>query len=60
MTAREFFDKVVSMRQCQKSYYEARRKHDADGQRTFLQKSLQVEKEIDDEIERVRRIESMQ
>lgn len=50
MNARQFFDKVVRMRELQKEYFKTRRPAD-------LQRSKAVEKEIDDEIARVQRIE---
>ena len=43
MKPREFYDKVVQMRRMQKEYFKNR----------ALQKSKQLEKEIDDEITRV-------
>ena len=49
MTAREFFDKVAQMRQCQKEYFKTR-------SGMALQKSKAVEREIDAEIERVNTI----
>ena len=60
MNAREFFDKVVEMRRCQRSYYAARRAKDADGQREWLTKSLAVETEIDNEITRVHNLMAQQ
>lgn len=49
MTAREFFDKVASMRQAQRDYFKTRDKE-------VLIKSKQLEKEVDDEIKRVTEI----
>lgn len=46
MKAREFFDKVVQMRRMQKEYFKTRSS-------MSLQRSKQLEKEIDDEIKRV-------
>ena len=60
MNAREFFEKVVEMRRCQRSYYAARRAKDADGQREWLTKSLAVETEIDNEITRVHNLMAQQ
>ena len=41
MTPKDFFDKVVEMRRCQKEY---------------LRISKQIEREVDEEIERVQKI----
>ena len=60
MNAREFFEKVVEMRKCQRNYYAARRTKDADGQREWLSKSLAIETEIDNEITRVHNIQAQQ
>ena len=60
MNAREFFEKVVEMRKCQRNYYAARQAKDADGQREWLTKSLAVETEIDNEITRVHNIQAQQ
>lgn len=49
MTAREFFDKVSSMRKAQKEYFKTR-------SQTALRKSKAIEAEIDKEIERVNKI----
>lgn len=49
MDAKTFFDKVVKMREAQKTYFKTRRPVD-------LKKSKDLEKEIDDEIARVRNI----
>lgn len=49
MKPREFFDLVSSMRDAQKSYFKSRGSYD-------LQKSKELEKKVDDEIERVNRI----
>ena len=46
MKPREFYDKVVQMRRMQKEYFKNRSS-------IALQKSKQLEKEIDDEITRV-------
>lgn len=46
MKAREFFDKVVQMCRMQKDYFKTRSS-------MSLQRSKQLEKEIDDEIKRV-------
>lgn len=46
MKPREFYDKVVQMRRMQKEYFKSRSS-------IALQKSKQLEKEIDDEIARV-------
>lgn len=50
MNSREFYDTVVRMREAQKLYFKTRRPSD-------LQRSKQIEKVIDTEIERVQRIE---
>ena len=60
MTPREFFDKVVEMRKCQRSYYAARKAKDTNGQREWLTKSLAAETEIDNEIIRVHNIMAKQ
>ena len=49
MTAKEFFILVVSMLNAQKSYFRTRDKSD-------LQNSKQLEKQVDDEIRRVERL----
>lgn len=46
MTPKEFFDKVVEMRRCQKEYFKNKRQID-------LRISKQIEREVDEEIERV-------
>lgn len=46
MTAREFFEKVAAMRQAQRDYFKTRDKD-------TLIRSKTLEKEIDDEINRV-------
>lgn len=46
MNSREFYDKVVQMRQAQKEYFKTRSS-------VALQRSKQLEKEIDNEIARV-------
>lgn len=46
MDAKQFFDKVVFMRKCQKEYFRTRAT-------SALRQSKAVEKEIDNEIERV-------
>lgn len=46
MNAKEFFDKVVEMREAQKKYFRMRTSAE-------LTRSKQLEKEIDKEIERV-------
>ena len=46
MTPKEFFDKVVEMRRCQKEYLKNKRQID-------LRISKQIEREVDEEIERV-------
>lgn len=46
MNAKEFFDKVSEMRQAQKAYFKMRTSTD-------LRRCKQLEKEIDQEIERV-------
>lgn len=48
MNSKEFFDKVVLMRRYQKEYFRTRS--------SALRQSKALEKEIDDEIERVQRI----
>lgn len=49
MNSREFYDKVVQMRRAQKIYFRTRSS-------AALQKSRQIEKEIDDEIKRVEEV----
>ncbi len=49
MTAKEFFMLVVQMRNAQKLYFRTRDKSD-------LQASKQLEKQVDDEIRRVERL----
>jgi hypothetical protein len=44
MTPKEFFDKVVEMRRCQKEYLKNKRQID-------LRISKQIEREVDEEIE---------
>ena len=51
MTPREFFDKVVAMRDAQKRFFRSHSRFD-------LQESKRLEREIDKEIERVAAIES--
>lgn len=46
MNAREFFDVVSQMREAQKSYFRTRSK-------SSLEKSKELEKQVDDEIKRV-------
>lgn len=48
MTPKEFFDKVVEMRRCQKEYLKNKRQID-------LRISKQIEREVDEEIERVQK-----
>ena len=50
MSPKEFFDKVVKMRAAQKEYFKFR-------STTSLNASKRLEKEIDDEIARVQKIE---
>lgn len=50
MSPKEFFDKVVKMRAAQKEYFKFR-------STTSLNASKRLEKEIDDEISRVQKIE---
>lgn len=50
MTAKEFFMLVVQMRNAQKQYFRTRDKSD-------LQASKQLEKQVDDEIRRVERLQ---
>ena len=50
MSPKEFFDKVVKMRAAQKEYFKFR-------STTSLNASKKLEKEIDDEIARVQKIE---
>lgn len=50
MSPKEFFDKVVKMRAAQKEYFKFR-------STTSLNASKKLEKEIDDEISRVQKIE---
>ena len=45
MTPKDFFDKVVEMRRCQKEYLKNKRQID-------LRISKQIEREVDEEIER--------
>ena len=49
MTSKEFFYLVVEMRNAQKSYFRTRDQND-------LQKSKQLEKQIDNEIRRVQQL----
>ena len=49
MTSRQFFDRVVQLRRFQKEYFATR-------SREPLQQAKALEKEIDDEIERVKKI----
>lgn len=49
MTARQFFDRVVQLRRFQKEYFATR-------SRDSLKQSIALEKEIDDEIDRVQKI----
>ncbi len=49
MDSKTFFDTVVRMREAQKAYSKSRRPCD-------LQRSKQIEKQIDTEIERVQRV----
>lgn len=49
MTSRQFFDRVVQLRRFQKEYFATR-------SRESLQQAMAVEKEIDNEIARVRQI----
>lgn len=53
MTPKEFFDKVVEMRRCQKEYLKNKRQID-------LRISKQIEREVDEEIERVQKNSSRQ
>lgn len=53
MTPKEFFDKVVEMRRCQKEYLKNKRQID-------LRISKQIEREVDEEIERVQKNPSQQ
>ena len=53
MTPKEFFDKVVEMRRCQKEYFKNKRQID-------LRISKQIEREVDEEIERVQKSPSRQ
>ena len=48
MNAKEFYDAVVKMREAQKEYFKYRLSSD-------LNKSKRLEKEIDDEIKRVKK-----
>lgn len=48
MTPKEFFDKVVEMRRCQKEYFKNKRQID-------LRISKQIEREVDEEIKRVQK-----
>lgn len=53
MNARQFFDKVVLMREWQKKYFKSH-------SQSALQQSMRLEKEIDDEIKRVQDIVGLQ
>lgn len=53
MTPKEFFDKVVEMRRYQKEYLKNKRQID-------LRISKQIEREVDEEIERVQKNPSRQ
>lgn len=48
MNSREFFDKVCLMRRLQREYFKTRN-------RSVMEQSKQVEREIDNEIERVQK-----
>lgn len=50
MKAKEFFKLVIEMRNAQKSYFRTRDKGD-------LQRSKELEKQVDDEIRRVERLQ---
>lgn len=50
MTAKEFFDTTVKMRQMQKLYFKTKHYH-------YLDQSKQLEAKIDAEIERVKAVE---
>ncbi len=50
MTAKEFFSLVTEMRNAQKMYFRTRDRND-------LQKSKKLEKQVDDEIRRVERLQ---
>lgn len=54
MNAREFFDKVAAMRAAQKGFFST--KKDDPAHQQFLVESKMLEKEIDNEIERVKSI----
>ena len=49
MTPKDFFDKVVEMRRCQKEYLKNK-------SQTETRISKQIEREVDEEIERVQKI----
>ena len=49
MTPKDFFYRVVEMRRCQKEYLKNKRQID-------LRISKQIEREVDEEIERVQKI----
>lgn len=51
MTPKEFFDKVVEMRRCQKEYFKNKRQIDL-----RISKQIEREVEVDEEIERVQKI----
>lgn len=50
MTAKDFFNKVVQLREAQKNYFKTRHS-------MYLQKSKAIERDIDREIDRVYELE---
>ena len=53
MNAREFFDLVAEMRQAQKNYFAIRKSDDAVAKKQSLQRSIELEAQVDGEILRV-------
>ena len=56
MNAREFFDLVAEMRQAQKNYFAIRKSDDAVAKKQSLQRSIELEAQVDGEILRVNEI----
>ena len=56
MNAREFFDLVAEMRQAQKNYFAIRKSNDTVAKKQSLQRSIELEAQVDGEILRVNEI----
>lgn len=56
MNAREFFNLVAEMRQAQKNYFAIRKSDDAVAKKQSLQRSIELEAQVDGEILRVNEI----